>query len=139
MPQSAICEPQLYVVIGEILGRLIHDYDLKAARAFHTFFTEDAVYRGPDGTVLTGRDEIAKYFSERDLGKATVRHIVSNLSVSWVDGELQAYSLMTVFGDQGPANVNAMLVADCHDRFAHTRSGWLLKSRTISLALGALQ
>jgi len=138
MSQSAVCDPQLYVVISEILGRLIRDYDLEAAKAFHTFFTEDAVYRGLDGTVLTGRDEIAGYFSERDLGTTKVRHIVSNLSVSWADGELAAYSLMTVFGDQGAASVNPMLVADCHDRFAHTQAGWLLKSRTISLALGAL-
>lgn len=127
--------------------RLIMEYarrvDFGNASGIADLFTEDGRWEGTD-LLLDGRDEIRRWFSERErLTRRVSRHVCTNVIVEVLSPE-EAQSLCFLInyrhdrrdGDsEGPVPTEVpKYVGELRDRFRRTPEGWRFTERKVEVA-----
>ncbi len=118
----------------------VNHIDARRYAALLDLFTEDGALDRM-GTLLSGRQEIARFLDSRPTSVAT-RHLSANISISFEgDDQATGFSYVMFFQGSGDAAVPVMTgapsVVEYHDRYTRTRAGWRIQSRRIQMSMRA--
>jgi ketosteroid isomerase-like protein len=132
------------MLIERACDRLVTEYchlvDHGQAAKIADLFTEDGVWASTDNT-MTGREQIARNFANRERNKARMsRHVCNNLLVDVIDeNNARGVVYLTLYrhdGDEGRRFSSVgppAMIGEYRDTFENTPNGWRFKRREISI------
>jgi hypothetical protein len=119
------------LALHELYARYAYAFDGADGDVWSALFTPDGVFVLPDGTAVSGTDELRKFVVARSDDAPGMRHLMTNILLDESgDGALgRAYFLAFRLGGDGQFRLRNF--GRYEDEFVRAGGGWLIRSRRV--------